>query len=290
MIIFTEMNKRKIINDPVYGFISIPSDIVFDVIQHPIFQRLRRIQQLGLSSLVYPGATHTRFHHSLGAMHLMTKALDVLVKKQIILTDEEIEATILAILMHDLGHGPYSHALENKLVDGVAHESISIMLMRELEKVYGSSITLAIKIFEDKYSKKFLHQLVSGQLDMDRMDYLNRDSFYTGVSEGVIGYDRIINMLNVANDNIVVEEKGIYSIEKFLVARRLMYWQVYLHKTVVCAEIILRNAFDYIRNNAIKLNFDSSLNLFIENNFDKINTSEWLNQFCRLDDTDIVLH
>lgn len=288
MIIFTEMNKRKIINDPVYGFISIPSDIVFDVIQHPIFQRLRRIQQLGLSSLVYPGATHTRFHHSLGAMHLMTKALDVLVKKQIILTDEEIEATILAILMHDLGHGPYSHALENKLVDGVAHESISIMLMRELEKVYGSSITLAIKIFEDKYSKKFLHQLVSGQLDMDRMDYLNRDSFYTGVSEGVIGYDRIINMLNVANDNIVVEEKGIYSIEKFLVARRLMYWQVYLHKTVVCAEIILRNAFDYIRNNAIKLNFDSSLNLFIENNFDKINTSEWLNQFCRLDDTDIV--
>lgn len=288
MINFTKMNKRKIFNDPVYGFISIPFDTAFDVIQHPIFQRLRRIQQLGFSSLVYPGATHTRFHHSLGAMHLMTRALDTLKKKGIPIDTAETEATVLAILMHDLGHGPYSHALESTLVDGVEHETISKLLMLELEKEFGNSITQAIQIFEDKHPKKFLHQLVSGQLDMDRMDYLNRDSFYTGVSEGVIGYDRIINMLNVEQDNIVVEEKGIYSIEKFLVARRLMYWQVYLHKTVLCAEILLKSIFNYIRNFGIKLDFDTPFNLFIENKFDKLAPIEWLSDFCQLDDTDII--
>jgi hypothetical protein len=282
------MNKRKIFNDPVYGFIPIPFDIVYDIIEHPIFQRLRRIQQLGLSSLVYPGATHSRFHHSIGAMHLMTRALDVLKKKNIDISIDEEQATVLAILLHDIGHGPYSHALEFTLVDGVHHEEISLLLMHELEKEFGNIITLAIQIFEGKYKKKFLHQLVSGQLDMDRMDYLNRDSFYTGVSEGVIGYDRIINMLDVVDDNIVVEEKGIYSIEKFLVARRLMYWQVYLHKTVLCGEIILKNILKYIKKNNISLPFDSSINHFLSTDFNSKNHSTWLPLFCNIDDADII--
>jgi HD superfamily phosphohydrolase len=281
------MNKRKIINDPVYGFIPIPFDVVYDVMEHRFFQRLRRIQQLGFSSLVYPGATHTRFHHSIGAMHLMTRALDVLKKKGIAISVEEEQATILAILLHDLGHGPYSHALEGTLVNA-HHENISKLLMQALEKEFGNIFSLSISIFEGNYENKFLHQLVSGQLDMDRMDYLNRDSFYTGVSEGVIGYDRIINMLDVVEDKIVVEEKGIYSIEKFLVARRLMYWQVYLHKTVLCAEILLKNIFKYIKQKKIKLPFDCTLNLFIENDFNEINSAIWLQAFCELDDTDIV--
>ncbi|HQG37820.1 MAG TPA: HD domain-containing protein, partial [Chitinophagales bacterium] len=218
------MNKRKIFNDPVYGFISIPYDIVFDIIEHPIFQRLRRIQQLGLSSLVYPGATHSRFHHSLGAMHLMSKSLEVLKSKGNTITEAESEAAVLAILMHDLGHGPFSHALEGVLVENIPHENISLLLMEKLSVEFGEKIEVAIQIFNNTYPKKFLHQLVSGQLDMDRMDYLNRDSFYSGVSEGVIGYDRILNMLDVHEGNIVVEEKGIYSIEQFLIARRLMYW------------------------------------------------------------------
>jgi HD superfamily phosphohydrolase len=236
------MNKRKIFNDPVYGFISIPYDIVFDVIEHPYFQRLRRIQQLGLSSLVYPGATHSRFHHSLGAMHLMYRSLEVLKSKGQEISEDESKAAVLAILMHDLGHGPFSHALEGVLAEGIHHEHISMLMMQNLQKELGKPIEMAIQIFTNQYPKKFLYQLVSGQLDMDRLDYLNRDSFYSGVSEGVVGYDRIINMLDVHNDNIVVEEKGIYSIEKFIVARRLMYWQVYLHKTSLVADLMLKNA------------------------------------------------
>lgn len=234
------MNKKKIFNDPVYGFITIPYDIVYDIIQHPYFQRLRRIQQLGLSSMVYPGATHSRFHHSLGAMHLMQQALEVLKSKGVKITHLECEAATVAILLHDIGHAPFSHSLEYILVDNISHETISKDIIQELIPVFGETLSIALQIFNNSYKKHFLHQLVSGQLDMDRMDYLNRDSFYTGVSEGVIGYDRIINMLNVVDDNIVVEEKGIYSIEKFLIARRLMYWQVYLHKTSLVADLMLK--------------------------------------------------
>ena len=233
------MNKKKIINDPVYGFISIPTDLVFDLIEHPYFQRLRYIKQLGMTHLVYPGALHTRFHHAIGAMHLMVMAIETLRSKGHIINDDEEEAVIIAILLHDIGHGPFSHALEVSIVEGISHEDISSMLMNRLNKQFDNRLTLAINIFNGTYHRQFLHQLVSGQLDIDRMDYLNRDSFFTGVSEGVISSDRIIKMLNVKNDHIVVEEKGIYSIEKFLIARRLMYWQVYLHKTVIAAEQLL---------------------------------------------------
>ena len=268
------MNKRKIFNDPVYGFISIPYDIVFDIIEHPYFQRLRRIQQLGLSSLVYPGATHSRFHHSLGAMHLMYKSLEVLKSKGHEITEAESKAAVLAILMHDLGHGPFSHALESILVDKIHHEHISMLLMQNLQKEFGEIniefgeiIETAIQIFTNQYPKKFLYQLVSGQLDMDRLDYLNRDSFYSGVSEGVVGYDRIINMLDVHNDNIVVEEKGIYSIEKFIVARRLMYWQVYLHKTSLVADLMLKNAIlrakEVYKTDKKNMEISTNLNYFL---------------------------
>ena len=232
------MNKKKIFNDPVYGFITIPYNIIFDLIEHPYFQRLRRIKQLGLTDHVYPGALHTRFHHALGAMHLMTQTIEVLRSKDVKITKKEAKAVSIAILLHDIGHGPFSHTLENTLVN-IHHEELSLFFMEALNKEFGGKLTLAIQIFKDEYPKKFLHQLVSGQLDMDRMDYLNRDSFFTGVYEGVIGYDRIIKMLSVKNGNLVVERKGIYSIEKFLMARRLMYWQVYLHKTVVSAEQML---------------------------------------------------
>ena len=292
------MNKRKIFNDPVYGFISIPYDIVFDIIEHPYFQRLRRIQQLGLSSLVYPGATHSRFHHSLGAMHLMYKSLEVLKSKGHEITEAESKAAVLAILMHDLGHGPFSHALESILVDKIHHEHISMLLMQNLQKEFGEIniefgeiIETAIQIFTNQYPKKFLYQLVSGQLDMDRLDYLNRDSFYSGVSEGVVGYDRIINMLDVHNDNIVVEEKGIYSIEKFIVARRLMYWQVYLHKTSLVADLMLKNAIlrakEVYKTDKKNMEISTNLNYFLSKTLSIEDFSNQVEKFAALDDYDI---
>ncbi|MDF1866230.1 MAG: HD domain-containing protein [Saprospiraceae bacterium] len=232
------MNKKKIVNDPVYGFITIPYNIVFDLVEHPFVQRLRRIKQVSLTHYVYPGALHTRFHHALGALHLMGQAIEVLRSKEVEISDEEAKAASIAILLHDIGHGPFSHTLEHTIIN-VHHEELSLLFMECLNDIFENQLDLAIQIFKNKYHKKFLHQLISGQLDMDRMDYLNRDSFFTGVHEGVIGYDRIIKMLAVHNDELVVEEKGIYSIEKFLIARRLMYWQVYLHKTVLGVEQML---------------------------------------------------
>lgn len=235
------LNKRKILNDPVYGFINLQSDIIFDLIEHRYFQRLRRIKQLGLSCLVYPGANHTRFEHALGALHLMRSAIDSLRSKNVDITNDEAEAVSIAILLHDIGHGPFSHALEYILVQGVTHEHLSLMLMEQLNEEFDHKLDLAITIFKNEYHKTFLHQLVASQLDMDRLDYLRRDSFFSGVVEGTIGSDRIIKMLNVRNNQLVIDNKGIYSVEKFLVARRLMYWQVYLHKTVIVAEYMLIN-------------------------------------------------
>jgi HD superfamily phosphohydrolase len=232
-------NKLKILNDPIYGFITIPSELIFDLLEHPYFQRLRRITQLGLTYLVYPGAYHTRFHHALGAMHLMRRAVDILRDKGHAITPEEEEAVYIAILLHDIGHGPFSHALENSLIPGIDHESLSLAFMEELNVEFEGKLQMGIDIFMDRYAKQFLHQLISSQLDMDRLDYLRRDCFYTGVSEGKINSERLITMLNVADDHIVVDAKGIYSVEKFIVARRLMYWQVYLHKTVLGAEYLL---------------------------------------------------
>ncbi|MFD2514229.1 HD domain-containing protein [Pontibacter locisalis] len=235
------MNKKKIFNDPVYGFITVPTDLIFDIIDHPYFQRLRRIKQLGLTEMVYPGALHTRFHHALGAMHLMNTALNTLRSKNNEISDKEFEASLIAILLHDIGHGPFSHALETAIFKNVHHEHLSLHIMHLLNEQFDGRLSLAIDIFTGNYERKFFHQLVSSQLDVDRLDYLNRDSFYTGVYEGKIGADRIIKMLDVANDKLVVEEKGVYSIENFLVSRRLMYWQVYLHKTVISAEnMVLR--------------------------------------------------
>ncbi len=234
-------NKRKIVNDPVYGFINIPYPILYDLIEHFYFQRLRRIQQLGLTNYVYPGANHTRFQHGLGAMYLMEQAIAVLRSKGAEITEQEAEGVMIAILLHDIGHGPYSHTLENSIVSDVSHEQLSLLFMKELNRQFAGQLDIAIEIFQNRYPKHFLNQLISSQLDMDRLDYLRRDSFFTGVTEGTIGSDRIIKMLTVVNDELVVEEKGIYSIEKFLVARRLMYWQVYLHKTVISAENLLVN-------------------------------------------------
>lgn len=287
-------NKKKIFNDPVYGFISIPKEVIFDVIEHPYFQRLRRIKQLGLTHNVYPGALHTRFHHVLGAMHLMTKAVQTIRRKGHEITDKEEEAVLLAILLHDIGHGPFSHALEYDIVSGVSHEEISRFFIERLSEELEGELDLALEVFKGTYPKKFLHQLVSSQLDMDRMDYLNRDSFYTGVSEGVIGSDRIIEMLNVVDGNLVLEEKGIYSIEKFIVARRLMYWQVYLHKTVVATEYmlihVLRRAKE-LSTNGHDLFASPALNFFLKNNITKedfISNKNVLEQFARLDDYDIL--
>ena len=225
----SKLNKKKIINDPVHGFINIPFNLIYDLMEHPYFQRLRHISQLGLSSYVYPGAVHSRFHHALGAMHLMRRAIETLKNKGVMMFEEEERAVTIAILLHDIGHGPFSHALEHTLVRNVDHEEISLLIMERLNQQFDGALTMAIQIFKGTYPKKYLHQLVSSQLDMDRLDYLSRDSFFTGVHEGVIGYDRIIKMLNVKDDELVVEEKGVYSIEKFLISRRLMYWQVYLH-------------------------------------------------------------
>lgn len=233
------INKRKIINDPVYGFINIPEDIIFDLIEHPWFQRLRNIRQLGLTNFVYPGANHSRFQHALGALHLMDLAVATLRRKGVIISAEEEEATLIAILLHDIGHGPFSHALESSLISGIIHEDLSHLLMKRLNESYGGRLGLAIEIFRGTYKRKFLHELVSGQTDMDRLDYLRRDSFFTGVIEGSVGSDRIIRMLNVVDDTLVIDEKGIYSVEKFLIARRLMFWQVYMHKTVISSENLL---------------------------------------------------
>jgi HD superfamily phosphohydrolase len=288
------LNKKKIINDPVYGFISIPTELVFDLIEHPYFQRLRYIKQLGMTHLVYPGALHSRFHHALGAMHLMSLALKTLSDKGQVLSPEEEEAVMIAILLHDIGHGPFSHALEKHIVQGIDHEDISTLLMTRLNSVFKGRLTMAIEIFNDRYRKKFLHQLVSSQLDMDRLDYLNRDSFYTGVSEGVISSERIIKMLNVVEDAIVVEEKGIYSIEKFLVARRLMYWQVYLHKTVTSGEQMLGKILKRARQLSLKgeqLFSTPALNHFLQKNISKeqfINEDHHIETFTCLDDTDIM--
>ena len=236
-------NKRKIVNDPVYGFINIPFPILYDLMEHPYFQRLRRIKQLGLTHLVYPGANHTRFQHALGAMHLMEEAISSLRSKGLDISHEEAEAALIAILLHDIGHGPYSHTLEHTVINNVSHETLSLLFMQELNREFDGRLDMAIDIFRKQYPKKFLCQLVSSQLDMDRLDYLRRDSFFTGVTEGIIGSDRIIKMLHVAGDELVVEAKGIYSIEKFLLARRLMFWQVYLHKTVISADQLLLSVF-----------------------------------------------
>ena len=287
-------NKKKIFNDPIYGFISIPDDFIFDLIEHPYFQRLRRIMQLGLSHLVYPGALHTRFHHVLGAMHLMTQAVATIRRKGHEITQDEERAVLIAILLHDIGHGPFSHALEYDIVSGVSHEEISGFFMDRLAKEFGEDLDRALLIFKNKHHKPFLYQLVSSQLDMDRLDYLNRDSFYTGVSEGIIGSDRLIEMLNVHDGNLVLEEKGIYSIEKFIVARRLMYWQVYLHKTVVAAEFMLIHALRRAKQLAKKgeqLFASPALHFFLNNDVTKENfetDEKFLNLFADLDDYDIL--
>jgi uncharacterized protein len=288
------LNKKKIINDPVYGFISIPSDLVFDLIEHRYFQRLRYIKQLGMTHLVYPGALHTRFHHALGAMHLMCMAIETLRNKDHEISVEEEEAVTVAILLHDIGHGPFSHALEELIVQGISHEDISIMLMKKLNEEFGGKLSMALAIFDGSYPRKFLHQLVSSQLDMDRLDYLNRDSFFTGVSEGVISSDRIIKMLNVKNDEIAVEEKGIYSVEKFLIARRLMYWQVYLHKTVIAAEQLLAKILKRSRELALsghEVFTMPALSHFLKKAVSKhefINEPHHLEIFATMDDTDIM--
>lgn len=287
--------KPKIINDPIYGFVNIQYPIILDIINHPYFQRLRRIKQLGLTNLVYPGALHTRFHHAIGAMHLMQQAINTLKIKGIPISKEEEIASLIAIILHDIGHSPFSHALERTIVKDLSHEAISSILMRELNKEFAGKLSLAIDIFEDKYERKFFHQLVSSQLDTDRLDYLLRDSFFTGVSEGVIGTDRIIKMLTVFNDKLVVEQKGIYSIEKFLIARRLMYWQVYLHKTVLSAENmlvkILERAQELIRIYHVDLFATPALKFFLQHHFTKKEFSQnknILQNFVLLDDNDIM--
>jgi len=288
-----QLYKRKIFNDPVYGFISVPDDFVFKIIEHPSFQRLRRIKQLGLTHLVYPGALHTRFHHAMGAMHLMCEAIEVLRSKGQEISEAEAQAVNAAILLHDVGHGPFSHALENCIVHDISHEDISNLFMERLNIEFDGKLQLAIDIFKNKYHKKFLHQLVSSQLDVDRLDYLKRDSFFTGVSEGVISTERIIKMMDVADDQLVIEAKGIYSIEKFIIARRLMYWQVYLHKTVLAAEYLLVKILKrakYLSENGNELFATQAFKEFLNNNYDRSdfnNKPKLLDKFALLDDFDI---
>lgn len=287
------MEKYKIINDPIYGFIKIESQIIYDLMNHKYFQRLRRISQLGLSYLVYPGAQHTRFQHALGSLHLMDKAIQQLTNKGHEITSKEQEALRISILLHDIGHGPFSHALENILVKEINHEKITLMFMKQLNVEFDGKLSLAIEIFKNTYKKKFLYQLVSSQLDMDRLDYLKRDSFYTGVTDGNIGTERIINMLNVANGNLVIEEKGIYSIEKFILARRLMYWQVYLHKTVISSEnmlIKLIKRAKILLENKVEIFTTSNLKYFLSQDFAKDlknNRIKVIEKFAELDDYDI---
>ncbi len=291
-IILKLNHKLKILNDPIYGFITIPNELIFDVIQHRYFQRLRRISQMGLSYLVYPGAHHTRFHHALGSMHLMNEAIKVLLFKNVKISEEESTALLLAILLHDIGHGPFSHAMENSIVNGITHEEISLKFMNSLNDEFNGKLSLAIKIFKGEYNRCFFHQLISSQLDMDRADYLKRDSFYTGVAEGNVNSERIITMLNVVNDELVIEEKGIYSVEKFLLARRLMYWQVYLHKTSLVAECLLVRVLKRakeLQRKGVKVNSSESFQFFLKHKIDNTNfNNEELNIFSKLDDYDLV--
>ena len=279
--------KGKIVNDPIYGFIQLRHPLVMEVVGHPWYQRLRRIHQMALASLVYPGAVHTRLHHSLGAYHLMGVAIAEILRKGITVTEEEKVAAQIAILLHDIGHGPYSHALEGKLLPGYTHEQLSLMMMQAMNAQMGGRLSMAIDIFTGQYPKPFLQQLVSGQLDVDRMDYLNRDSYFTGVSEGVIGYDRILTMLTVHEGRLMVEEKAIYSIEKFLVARRLMYWQVYLHKTVLAAEQMLVKIVDRAR--AVEAEAPGALAVFLKAGANEIDSDALLHQFALLDDVDVMM-
>jgi HD superfamily phosphohydrolase len=286
-------HKKKILNDPVYGFISIPEGLVFQLIEHPFFQRLRRITQLGLTYYVYPGALHNRFQHTLGALHLMGQAIDALRSKGVEITDEEAEAVSIGILMHDIGHGPYSHTLETVLIKNVNHEFVSECFMKHFNREFDGKLSLAIQIFNDDYHKKFLHQLISSQLDVDRLDYLKRDSFYTGVHEGTIPSDRLIHMLNVKDDALVIEEKGIYSVEKFLISRRLMYWQVYLHKAVLSAEYMLIHILHRAKElskKGVELPATPALSYFLKNEISRKDFTESplpLQQFSLLDDFDI---
>jgi uncharacterized protein len=287
------MNKNKIINDPLHGFIAIPSELIFDLISHPYFQRLRFIKQLGVSDFIYPGAVHTRFHHALGAMHLMGRTLESLRKKKIEISTEEFEASLIAILLHDIGHGPLSHSLEGILLPGVKHESISYLFMKSLNENFNDALDLALKIFRNSYPRKFFHQLVSSQLDIDRLDYLSRDSFFTGVMEGTIGIDRIVAMLTVHEDQLVVEEKGIFSIESFLHARRLMYWQVYLHKTAVSVERMMVNTMkraQYLANANEKITASESLLFFLKGKYSSnelAHQPQVLERFGQMDDNDV---
>jgi HD superfamily phosphohydrolase len=288
----SQINKLKIFNDPIYGFITIPNALIYDLIQHPYFQRLRRISQMGLSYLVYPGANHTRFHHALGCMHLMQKAVDVLRFKGVSISDEEENALYIAILLHDIGHGPFSHAMEKSIVEDVHHEAISLLFMNRLNQQFNGQLSLAIQVFKGEYHRKFMLQLISSQLDMDRMDYLKRDSFYSGVAEGNVNSERLIQMMNVVDDVLVIEEKGIYSVEKFLMSRRLMYWQAYLHKTSLVAELILTKVLKRAKELTLKgvqLPCSEPLLFFMHNritleDFD----AKTLNLFSQLDDFDII--
>jgi hypothetical protein len=288
----SQINKLKIFNDPIYGFISIPKPFIYDLVQHPYFQRLRRISQMGMSYLVYPGAHHTRFHHALGCMHIMQKAIEVLRFKGTLISEEEEDALYIAILLHDIGHGPFSHAMEHSIVEEVNHESISLLFMNRLNTEFEGKLSLAIQIFKGEYHRKFMLQLISSQLDMDRMDYLKRDSFYSGVAEGNINSDRLIQMMTVVNDVLVIEEKGIYSVEKFLMARRLMYWQAYLHKTSLVAELILTKVLKRAKEltqKGIVLPCSEPLLFFMKNKIELSTfNDETLNKFSQLDDFDIV--
>jgi uncharacterized protein len=285
-------NKLKILNDPIYGFITIPNTLIYDLVQHPYFQRLRRISQMGMSSLVYPGAHHTRFHHALGCLHLMQKVVQVLRFKEVFISEEEENALYIAILLHDMGHGPFSHAMEHSIVEGIHHEDISLQFMNKLNEEFDGKLSLAIEIFKGNYHRKFLLHLISSQLDMDRMDYLKRDSFYSGVAEGNINSDRLIQMLTVVDDQLVVEEKGIYSVEKFLVSRRLMYWQAYLHKTSLAAEMILTKILKRAKEltqQGKRLPCTRALQYFMGQKLSSSGfTAEMLENFARLDDYDIV--
>ena len=288
----SQINKLKIFNDPIYGFITIPNALIYDLIQHPYFQRLRRISQMGLSYLVYPGANHTRFHHALGCMHLMQKAVEVLRFKGVSITTEEENALYIAILLHDIGHGPFSHAMEKSIVEDVHHEEISLLFMHQLNVEFNGQLSLAIQVFEGDYHRKFMLQLISSQLDMDRMDYLKRDSFYSGVAEGNVNSERLIQMMNVVDDVLVIEEKGIYSVEKFLMSRRLMYWQAYLHKTSLVAELILTRILKRAKELTLKgmvLTCSEPLQFFLQNKItlDTFNTGT-LDLFSQLDDFDII--
>ena len=288
----SQINKLKIFNDPIYGFITIPNALIYDLIQHPYFQRLRRISQMGLSYLVYPGANHTRLHHALGCMHLMQKAVEVLRFKGVVISEAEENALYIAILLHDIGHGPFSHAMEKSIVEDVHHEAISLLFMNQLNTEFDGQLSLAIQVFKGEYHRKFMLQLISSQLDMDRMDYLKRDSFYSGVAEGNVNSERLIQMMNVVDDVLVIEEKGIYSVEKFLMSRRLMYWQVYLHKTSLVAELILTKVLKRAKEltlQGIQLSCSEPLLFFMQNrvNIENFNVNT-LDLFSQLDDFDII--